>query len=128
MTHSVTRLALLASIAMGSLVTAILVVNNLRDIASDLAAGKRTLAVRIGRRATRWEYTVLIAVAYAMPAVMWWELSDLGPLVAWTTIPMAIQLVRQVWDGGGRGLNPVLGGTARLCLWFAVTLGTGLIL
>jgi hypothetical protein len=60
--------------------------------------------------------------------VMWWELSDLGPLVAWTTIPMAIQLVRQVWDGGGRGLNPVLGGTARLCLWFAVTLGTGLIL
>jgi 1,4-dihydroxy-2-naphthoate polyprenyltransferase len=128
MTHSVTRLALLASIAMGSLVTAILVVNNLRDIASDLAAGKRTLAVRIGRRATRWEYTVLIAVAYAMPAVMWWELSDLGPLVAWTTIPLAIQLVRQVWDGGGRGLNPVLGGTARLCLWFAVTLGTGLIL
>jgi 1,4-dihydroxy-2-naphthoate polyprenyltransferase len=128
MTHSVTRLALLASIAMGSLVTAILVVNNLRDIASDLAAGKRTLAVRIGTRATRWEYTVLIAVAYAMPAVMWWELSDLGPLVAWTTIPMAIQLARQVWDGGGRGLNPVLGGTARLCLWFAVTLGTGLIL
>ena len=79
MTAHVTRLALLASIAMGCLVTAILVVNNLRDIDSDLAAGKRTLAVRIGRRATRWEYTALIAVAYAMPVVMWWW----GSVRAW---------------------------------------------
>ena len=56
---------------MGCLVTAILVVNNLRDIDTDRVAGKRTLAVRIGRGATRWEYTALIAVAYAMPVVMW---------------------------------------------------------
>src|SRR5215208_912351 len=122
MTHDVTRLALLSSVAMGCLVTAILVVNNLRDIDGDLAAGKRTLAVRIGRRATRWEYTALIVVAYAMPAAMWASgLSELGPLVAWTTVPMAMQLVRRIWEVGGRGLNPVLGGTARLCLWFAVT-------
>jgi 1,4-dihydroxy-2-naphthoate octaprenyltransferase len=129
MTHHITTLALVSSIAMGCLVTAILVVNNLRDIDSDLAAGKRTLAVRIGRRATRWEYTALIVVAYAVPAVMWASgLSDLGPLAAWTTVPVAIQLVRQVWEVDGRGLNPVLGGTARLCLWFAVTLGIGIVL
>ena len=129
MTHEVTRLALLSSVAMGCLVTAILVVNNLRDIDTDRVAGKRTLAVRIGRRATRWEYTVLIAVAYAMPLIMWWSgLSEPWPLLAWTTAPLAIHLVRQVWDVAGRGLNPVLGGTARLCLWFAVTLGVGITL
>jgi 1,4-dihydroxy-2-naphthoate octaprenyltransferase len=129
MTHDVTRLALLASIPMGSLVTAILVVNNLRDIETDRVAGKRTLAVRIGRGATRWEYTALIVVAYAMPLVMWASgLSQPGPLLAWTTAPLAFLLVRRVREGSGRALNPLLGGTARLCLWFAVTFGAGIIL
>jgi 1,4-dihydroxy-2-naphthoate octaprenyltransferase len=129
MTHDVTRLALLSSVAMGCLVTAILVVNNLRDIDTDRVAGKLTLAVRIGRGATRWEYTALIAVAYAMPVVMWWSgLSEPWPLLAWTTAPLAIHLGRQVWEVGGRGLNPVLGGTARLCLLFAATLGAGIVL
>ena len=125
MTHHITRLALLASIAMGCLVTAILVVNNLRDIDTDRMAGKRTLAVRIGRGATRWEYTALIAVAYAMPVMMW----CVGVVRAGATTglddrspgdpPCATGLGRD-----GRGLNPVLGGTARLCLWFAVTFGS----
>jgi 1,4-dihydroxy-2-naphthoate octaprenyltransferase len=129
MTHDVTRLALLSSVAMGCLVTAILVVNNLRDIDTDRVAGKRTLAVRIGKGATRWEYTALIAVAYAMPVLMWWSgPSQPGPLLALSTAPLAIQLVRQVRDVDGRGLNPVLGGTARLCLWFAVTLSAGIVL
>jgi 1,4-dihydroxy-2-naphthoate polyprenyltransferase len=129
MTHRVTRLALLTSVAMGCLVTAILVVNNLRDIETDRVAGKRTLAVRIGRCATRWEYAALIVVAYAIPVIIWSSgLSEPWPLLAWTTAPLAIHLVRQVWGVAGRGLNPVLGGTARLCLWFAVTLGAGLIL
>jgi 1,4-dihydroxy-2-naphthoate octaprenyltransferase len=129
MTHHITRLALLASIPMGCLVTAILVVNNLRDIETDRMAGKRTLAVRIGTEATRWEYTALIAVAYAMPVLIWASvLFQPGPLLAWTTAPLAILLVRRVWHGSGRALNPVLGGTARLCLWFAITFGVGIIL
>jgi 1,4-dihydroxy-2-naphthoate polyprenyltransferase len=129
MTHDVTRLALLSSVAMGCLVTAILVVNNLRDIDTDRVAGKRTLAVRIGKGPTRWEYTALIAVAYAMPVLMWWSgPSQPWPLLAWSTAPLAIQLVRQVRDVDGRGLNPVLGGTARLCLWFAVMLSAGIVL
>lgn len=129
MTHDVTRLALLSSVAMGCLVTAILVVNNLRDIGTDRVAGKRTFAVRIGREATRWEYTALIAVAYAIPLIIWSSgLSKPWPLLAWTTAPLAIHLVRRVWDIDGRGLNPVLGGTARLCLWFAVALAVGIVL
>jgi 1,4-dihydroxy-2-naphthoate octaprenyltransferase len=129
MTHDVTRLALLSSVAMGCLITAILVVNNLRDIDTDRVAGKRTLAVRIGSGATRWEYMALIAVAYAMPLIIWWSgLSRPWPLLAWTTAPLAIHLVRRVWHVDGRGLNPVLGGTARLCLWFAVALAAGIVL
>ena len=129
MTHDVTRLALLSSVAMGCLVTAILVVNNLRDIDTDRVAGKRTLAVRIGKVATRWEYTALIVVAYVVPVIMWWSgLSEPWPLLAWTSSPLAIHLVRRVWDVDGRGLNPVLGGTARLCLWFAATFGAGIAL
>jgi 1,4-dihydroxy-2-naphthoate octaprenyltransferase len=129
MTHQMTRLALLASIPMGCLVTAILVVNNLRDIDTDRLAGKRTLAVRVGRKVTRWENAALIVVAYAIPLVMWASVSSQpGPLLAWTTAPLAILLVRRVWEGSGRALNPVLGGTARLCLWFAVTFGAGIIL
>jgi 1,4-dihydroxy-2-naphthoate octaprenyltransferase len=129
MTQHITRLALLASISMGCLVTAILVVNNLRDIDTDRIAGKRTLAVRIGRGASRWEYTALVAVAYAVPVMLWVSgLSQPGPLLAWTTAPPAILLVRQVWHGSGRALNPVLGGTARLCLWFAIALAAGIIL
>jgi 1,4-dihydroxy-2-naphthoate octaprenyltransferase len=129
MTHDISLLTVFSSVAMGCLVTAILVVNNLRDIETDCAAGKRTLAVRIGRVATRWEYTALIAAAYAMPLVMWEsERSQPGPLLAWTTVPLAVLLARQVWGVDGRALNPVLGGTARLCLWFAVTLGAGIVL
>ena len=129
MTHHVTRLALVSSLGIGCLITAILVVNNLRDIDTDRVAGKRTLAVRIGRRATRWEYAALISVAYAIPVVMWASgLTQLGPLLTWTTAPLAVLLVRQVWEVDGRALNPVLGGTARLCLWFSVTLGAGTVL
>jgi 1,4-dihydroxy-2-naphthoate octaprenyltransferase len=128
MTHQISQLALLASTAMGCLVTAILVVNNLRDIDTDRVAGKRTLAVRIGRGATRWEYAALIAAAYMMPTIMWVMTSQPGPLLAWATAPLAILLVRQVWNVGGRALNTVLAGTARLCLGFAITLGAGIIL
>jgi 1,4-dihydroxy-2-naphthoate octaprenyltransferase len=128
MTHHISHLALLASIAMGCLVTAILVVNNLRDIDTDRVAGKRTLAVRIGRGATRREYAALIAAAYAMPLIMWVITSQPGPLLAWATAPLAMLLVRQIWNVAGRALNAVLAGTARLCLGFAIALGAGIIL
>lgn len=129
MTHEVTPLALAASVPMGCLISAILVVNNLRDIDTDRAAGKRTLAVRIGREATRWEYLVLLVIAYLIPVAMavagmrnWWV------LLALVTIPLGLMLVSQVRTLQGRSLNAVLAGTARLCLWFAVAFAAGLVL
>src|SRR5829696_15374 len=60
----------LAAIPPGLLITAILVVNNLRDIPTDTVAGKRTLAVVLGRRRTQGEYGVLLGVAYAVPVML----------------------------------------------------------
>lgn len=64
-------LAWLMACAMGSMATAILVLNNLRDIDTDAAAGKRTLATRIGRARTRWLLIALLAAAFAAPLVAW---------------------------------------------------------
>lgn len=129
MMRTISLLAAAASLPIGCLVTAILVVNNLRDIETDRAAGKRTLAVRIGPQATRREYALLLVVAYAAPVVMWlMGISEIWPLLVWTTAPLAIVLARQIWTVTGRALNPVLAGTARLCLWFAVALSVGIVL
>ncbi len=129
MTGAVEPLSVAASLPMGCLITAILVVNNLRDIDTDRVAGKRTLAVRIGREATRREYAALIGVAYLAPlAMVLLGLAAPWVALAWVTAPLAIVLVRQVWSVSERALNPVLGGTARLCLWFAVALSAGIVL
>ena len=70
-----------AAIPPGALITAILVVNNLRDIPTDTAAGKRTLAVVLGARATQREYALLLAVAYLVPValVALWTETGAGP-------------------------------------------------
>jgi 1,4-dihydroxy-2-naphthoate polyprenyltransferase len=129
MMQTLSSLAIAASIPLGCLVTAILVVNNLRDIETDRAAGKRTLAVRLGQGATRREYAVLLAVAYAAPLLIWFGgLTPPWPMLAWATAPLAMLLVRRVWTVSGRGLNPVLGGTARLCLLYAIAFGVGIAL
>jgi 1,4-dihydroxy-2-naphthoate octaprenyltransferase len=69
-TSRITALSVLMGCAMGFLATAILVMNNLRDIDTDAAAGKRTLATRIGRQATRWLLLVLVCAAFAVPIVV----------------------------------------------------------
>ena len=86
MTHHITRLSLLSSIPMGCLITAILVVNNLRDIETDRVAGKMTLAVRLGTGGARAEYTVLLLVFLLDAGGMLARgLSGLGPLLSLVT-------------------------------------------
>jgi 1,4-dihydroxy-2-naphthoate octaprenyltransferase len=122
--------ALIASIPAGLLVTNILVINNLRDLATDRAAGKHTLAVRIGERATRWQYALFATLAYLIllgmafngaPARRWL-------LLPWLTAPLAVTLVRQVLGGlAGRELNPMLKRTGLLLLSFGLLFTAGLI-
>jgi 1,4-dihydroxy-2-naphthoate octaprenyltransferase len=103
----VPALAVWASLPVGALATAILVVNNLRDRATDARAGKRTLAVRLGRRATLVEYAALLAIAYAVPlglalgAGAWCAL----PLA---TAPLAIARVRELVGASDREPRTVL--------------------
>ena len=123
----VPTLAWLAAVPVGTLVTAILVVNNLRDIPTDRLAGKRTLAVRLGRRVAIGEYALLLAVAYAVPIA----LAAAGRLAAWVllpllTAPLAVTLVRRVATDTGRALNASLGQTARLSVLFGALFAVGI--
>jgi 1,4-dihydroxy-2-naphthoate octaprenyltransferase len=116
-------------------------VNNLRDIPTDGAAGKRTLAVVIGRRRTQAEYGVLLGVAYVVPMLLvlawiagWTPAGRPAPLMPLVllplvTLPMANRLLVRVRGfEAPRELNPVLKGTARLALVFSLLFGLGLAL
>jgi len=118
------------SIAIGCLATAILVVNNVRDIDTDRRADKRTLAVRIGRDATRRVYMGLIAAAYLVLVLTlvlnggpWWAL--LGLLSA----PMALRPASVVLTRtDGPSLNGALAGTGALLGVFSLTVSAGLLI
>jgi 1,4-dihydroxy-2-naphthoate octaprenyltransferase len=129
-------LFVIAAIPAGALITAILVVNNLRDIPTDAAAGKRTLAVILGRRWTAVEYGFLLGLAYvvavlAVPLGLGVHWGSLAPFVGLPllTVPMTVPLLRTVraFDEP-RELNAVLKGTARLALAFALLFAAGLAL
>ena len=129
-TGVVTLPALAASIPVGLMVTAILVVNNIRDIDTDRAAGKRTLAVVIGRRASRLQYGFFVLGAIAAPPLF--ALGGVLPrfaLLSLLAIPMAPSLIRTVARAtDGASLNAALRGTAKLHLVFGVLLGAGILL
>lgn len=122
-------LALWSSLPMGFLITAILVVNNLRDIETDRKAGKHTLAVRLGVQGTRVEYLVLVIGAYLAPLLAWlFGQAPVWVLLSWLTLPAASALVRFIWSQRGRPLNKALGGTGQLALLYSLFYALGLIL
>jgi 1,4-dihydroxy-2-naphthoate polyprenyltransferase len=120
--------AVWVAIPMGLLATNILVVNNLRDIDTDRAAGKHTLAVRLGARGAQLEYLLLLLGSYAAPPLLWFvSRSTPWVMLAWLSIPLAIALWRQIAREKGRALNAALAGTARLTLVYGLLLSVGLI-
>jgi 1,4-dihydroxy-2-naphthoate octaprenyltransferase len=116
---------LLASIAVGALATAILVVNNLRDRHTDRTAGKRTLVVRFGERFGRIEYVALVAGAYLLPLLALARGGGAGWLLPLVTLPLAIHRIRRVRKLDGAALNHELAATAQLGLVFNLLLATG---
>lgn len=125
----ITQVAVLASVPIGLLAVALLVVNNLRDIPTDEATGKRTLAVRLGERATRRLYRSLLAVAFlgvigvAVAADDWW------PLLGLLALPLAVSPVLAAGRVPlGRELIPVLEATGRIQLLLGIGLAVGLAL
>ena len=123
----VTTASVLAGIGCGALACAILVANNLRDIPTDTAAGKRTLAVRLGDRRTRLFYVGLVFTAYAMVVLI-----ALDHLLVIVTLGTALPAVRPtlgvVFGARGRELVPVLKETGLLLLVYGMVLGVTLAL
>lgn len=121
--------ALLVAIPVGALITAILVVNNLRDIETDRRGGKMTLAVRLGRQGTQAEYLLLLIAAYLAPLVLWAHSGNTWLLLSWLTLPLAVRLGQTITaTQDGPTLNAALAGTARLSLLFSLGLAAGLLL
>jgi 1,4-dihydroxy-2-naphthoate octaprenyltransferase len=119
-----------AAVPVGCLVTAILVVNNLRDVEPDRRAGKRTLAVRFGAGFARAEYAALWLAALAVPPLLVLA-GAAGPAVLLPLLvgPLGWRLVERVRRATDpRDLNPVLRSTARAQLGFAVLFAAGLAL
>jgi len=126
---TVPALAYWASVPVGALATAILVVNNVRDRETDAQAGKRTLAVRLGKAGGIAEYASLIGVAYLVPVVLLLtSQAGVWVLLPGVTLVPAVALVRQIGHHEGRALNPTLVNTAKLLLGFGLLFMLGLVL
>jgi 1,4-dihydroxy-2-naphthoate octaprenyltransferase len=121
-------LAFAAAVPVGALITAVLVVNNLRDLDTDRASGKRTLAVRLGERGAIGEYVTLVAVAYLVPpAILVAGGAGVAVLLPMLSVPIGLVLVRTVVAGGApQRLNRVLKRTAQLSLLFSALFAFGL--
>ncbi|MFP5327367.1 MAG: 1,4-dihydroxy-2-naphthoate octaprenyltransferase, partial [Acidimicrobiia bacterium] len=121
------QLAYVAAIPVGLLAVAILVVNNLRDIETDRAAGKMTLAVRMGAGRTRLLYQALVVISFLDLAALVAVTRSPMPLLALVAVPFAVRPVTTVLHSRDpRELIGALGGTARLQLVFSVLLAVGL--
>ena len=117
------------AVPVGLLIAAILVVHNVRDIDTDRRAGKRTLAVRLGRERTRVLFTVMVAAAFVTSWVPWFA----GALSPWLLLtaaaaPIALGVVQTVRTHvDGPSLNAALARTAKLALLFCLLLCAGVL-
>jgi 1,4-dihydroxy-2-naphthoate octaprenyltransferase len=118
------------AVPVGLLAAAVLVVNNVRDLETDRRAGKRTLAVRLGRERTRRLFAAMVYGAYLLAPVAWL----FGPLGAWLllpflSLPLAAPVVRSVrTHTDGPSLNETLARTGQLELAFCLLLSAGILL
>jgi 1,4-dihydroxy-2-naphthoate polyprenyltransferase len=120
-TGSISAAAVRMAIAVGLIITDILVVNNLRDLENDRAAGKRTMAVRIGERGTRVQYVVFTVLAYALvPVWIWRGVMPATSLLVWLSLPWAWKSARLVLTQRGRPLNAALAGTGTCALVYSL--------
>jgi 1,4-dihydroxy-2-naphthoate polyprenyltransferase len=121
--------AFVCAVPVGLLASAILVVNNVRDLDTDRRAGKRTLAVRLGRERTRALYVSMLALAFLTAPLSWWTGSmEAWLLLPWLATPLALRLTKVVRTRlDGPALNGALAGTGQLQLLFCLLFAAGIL-
>ena len=129
-TLALTAVVVLMGADVGLLITAILVVNNLRDIDTDGKTGKHTLAVRLGARGSKIEFSLLLAVAYCGPFMLWvCGVFSIWVLLPFVSAPLAWRLVQIIRHTKGEPmLNQTLASTAKLAFIFSLLLAIGIIM
>jgi 1,4-dihydroxy-2-naphthoate octaprenyltransferase len=124
---SVTPAVWWMTIPPGLIITAILVVNNLRDLENDRKAGKHTLAVRLGEQGAKIQYMLCMVIAYLiLIPVAWTGMIPWPTFLAWFSLPLAIQAVQVVLTQKGRPLNAALAKTGQTALVFSLLFWVGL--
>jgi 1,4-dihydroxy-2-naphthoate octaprenyltransferase len=118
------------AVPVGLLASAILVVNNVRDIDTDRRAGKNTLAVRLGRERTRSLFAAMVLLSFPLAVVpaIWGDL-NLWVLLSWLALPLALPLVKLVrTHSDGPTLNECLAKTGQVQLVFCLLLSAGILI
>lgn len=126
-TLTIDALVVVAGLAPGLLAAAILLVNNIRDVDEDRQSRKKTLVVRLGRRAGIWMYTGCVALAGLLPAALVVLTGDhAGALFAAAVLPLAWPIIRRLRVADDpAALNPLLGRTAQLLLLYSILFSIG---
>ena len=119
-----------ASVIPGALSTNILVVNNLRDVAQDKLSGKKTLGVLLGEKALQWEYTLLLALALAIPPHFYFRLdASFCIFFPYLSIPLSLKLLAEIWSHQKKStLNGTLEKTAAFMFVYGVLFTVGLLI
>ncbi len=124
-----TWMVMLTAVPPGLLITAIMVVNNLRDIDTDRKAGKQTLAVILGRSRTIAEYKLLVILSYLVPlAMISAGIATIMILLPMLTLPLAWLTTKRISYEKGAPLNDLLAVTAKLSLLYSLLFAVGLAL
>jgi 1,4-dihydroxy-2-naphthoate octaprenyltransferase len=128
-TQHFTLLAFLISLPVGALITNILIVNNYRDIEEDKTAGKKTLAVLLGREFSRYEYVFFILVSFFIPFLLHFKYDfSFWVFLPYLTLPLAISLVKMIYELSGPALNKTLELSAKFSALFGFLLSIGIVL
>jgi 1,4-dihydroxy-2-naphthoate octaprenyltransferase len=127
--QEISSLSFLASIPVGALITNILVVNNYRDIDQDRFAGKNTLAVKLGKAFSRYEYLILMVSSFFVPFIFYifYEVS-IWIFLPYLTLPIAYKLVIMLFELQGDQLNSTLELTAKFSALYGILFSIGLVL
>ena len=128
-TNQLSMPAFLSSIPVGSLITNILVVNNFRDIEEDRAAGKNTLAVKLGKTFTQYQFIFLIVVSFIVPLLLFLFYGfEFWIFLPYLTLPVVFKTIAMLFTLNGAQLNETLELTAKLSAIYGILFSAGLML